>query len=76
MGARLAWTVSMISALSDALEVDGSDAEVAVAERSLDDDKGHSFMRHLDGVGVPQLMRRKPPTHSSGPRARRSSIHG
>jgi hypothetical protein len=41
----------------DALEVDRGDAEVAVAQLPLDDDERYAFASHLDGVGVPQLMR-------------------
>src|SRR4051794_39317018 len=32
----------------DALEVDGGDAKVAVAELALDDDERHALVRHLD----------------------------
>ena len=52
----------------DALQVDGGDAEIGVPELPLNDDQRHALARHLDGVGVPQLMRRKPP-----PRAGMSS---
>jgi hypothetical protein len=31
---------------------------------ALDDNQGHSLMRHLDSVCVTQLMRRKPPPHT------------
>jgi hypothetical protein len=40
----------------DALQVDGRDAEVAVAELALDDDKRHAFACELDGVGVTELV--------------------
>ena len=43
----------------DALQIDGSDAEVAVAELALDDDQRNAFAGHLDGVGVAELMCRK-----------------
>jgi hypothetical protein len=43
----------------DALQVDRSDAEVAVAELALDDDQWHAFASELDGVGVPELVRRE-----------------
>jgi hypothetical protein len=33
------------------------DAEVAVAELPSDNDERYAFASHLDGVGVPQLMR-------------------
>jgi hypothetical protein len=55
MGARRAFTVSMISPLIDALEVDGGNAEVAVSELALDDDQRHAFARHSTawaGAGV------------------------
>src|SRR5829696_7896085 len=48
----------------DALEVDGGDAEVAVSELALDDDERDAFAGHLDGGGVPQLVRREPASHS------------
>jgi hypothetical protein len=41
----------------DALEVDRGDAEVAVAELTLDDDERHALVRHLNGVGVAELVR-------------------
>ena len=43
----------------DALQVDGGDPEVAVAELALDHDQRHSFAGHFDGVGVAQLVRRE-----------------
>jgi hypothetical protein len=33
----------------------------AVAELTLDDYQRHAFTRHLDGVGVPELVRREAP---------------
>jgi hypothetical protein len=42
----------------DALQVDGGDAEVAVAELALDDDQRDTLARHLDGVGVAELVGR------------------
>jgi hypothetical protein len=56
----------------DALEVDGGDAEVAMAKLALDDDKRHSLVRHLDRAGVPKLMRRKSAPHASHRGVRRS----
>ena len=56
--------MSMISALSMPLEVDGGDAEVAVAKLALDDDQRHAFARHLDGVGVAKLVRREASAHA------------
>jgi hypothetical protein len=41
----------------DALQLDGGDTEVAVPELALDDDQRHAFASHLDGVGVPKLVR-------------------
>jgi hypothetical protein len=41
----------------DALEVDRGDAEVGVSELALDDDQRDTFARHLDGVGVAELVR-------------------
>jgi hypothetical protein len=55
IGARRAWTVSMISPLSMPGGRRG-DAEVAVPELTLDDDHRDAFAGHLDGVGVPELM--------------------
>jgi hypothetical protein len=45
----------------DALEVDGRDPEVAMAELAPDHDQRHPFARHLDRVRVPELVRRKAP---------------
>jgi hypothetical protein len=39
----------------DALEVEGGDPEVAVAELALDEDEGDASVGHLDGVSVPEL---------------------
>lgn len=38
-------------------------------ELALDDVQGHALTGHLDGVRVPQLMRRKAPPHA-GPGGR------
>jgi hypothetical protein len=35
-----------------------------VAELALDDDQRHAFARHLDGVGVAELVRREAPAHA------------
>jgi hypothetical protein len=48
----------------DALQVDGSDAEVAVAELTLDDHERHAFARHLHGVGVAELVGREAAAHA------------
>ena len=44
----------------DAAEVDRGDAEVGVPELALDDDQGDAFSRHLDGVGVTELVGGEP----------------
>jgi hypothetical protein len=49
----------------DALQVDGGDPEVAVAELALDDDQRHAFTSQLDGVRVAQLVRREAPPNAS-----------
>jgi hypothetical protein len=36
-----------------------------VAELALDDDQRHAFARELDGVDVPELMRREAPADAS-----------
>src|SRR5688572_676543 len=48
----------------DALEVDRGDAEVGVAELALDDDQRHALAGHLDGVRVPELVRREAAAHA------------
>jgi hypothetical protein len=48
----------------DALQVDAGDAEVGVPELPLDHDQRHAFVRHLDRVSMPQLVRREPPSHT------------
>ena len=57
----------------DALEVDGRDAEVAVSELALDDDQRYTFAGHLDGVGVPELVRSETPARRRRARARAAS---
>jgi len=44
----------------DSLQVDRGDAEVGVTELALDHDYRHAFASHLHGVGVSELVRRKP----------------
>jgi hypothetical protein len=51
----------------DPLQVDGGDAEVAVAELALNDDQRDAFARHLHRVRVAQLMRGEASPHT-GPR--------
>jgi hypothetical protein len=45
----------------DALEVNGRDAEVAVAELALDDDQWPAFAGEFDGMGVSELVGREAP---------------
>lgn len=40
----------------DALQVDAGDAQVGVPKLALDDNEGDAFVRHLDRMGVPELM--------------------
>jgi hypothetical protein len=56
---RRAWTVPMISALSMPLQGDRGDAEIGVSEPAWDDDQRDTLARHLDGVGVAELVRRE-----------------
>jgi hypothetical protein len=44
-------------AVVDALQVDRGHAEVGVAELALDHVERQALARHLDGVGVPELVR-------------------
>jgi hypothetical protein len=46
-------------AVVDALEVDRGHAEVRVAELALNDVERHALARHLNGVGVAQLVGRE-----------------
>ena len=64
IGARLAWTVAMISSVSMPLQVDRGRAEVGVAELALDDVERHALAGELDRVGVAQLVRREPAPHA------------
>ena len=43
----------------DALRVDRRDAEIGVTELTLDDVERNSFARHLNGMRVAELIRRK-----------------
>jgi hypothetical protein len=45
----------------DALPVERRDAEIAVAQLTLDDDERHALPRELDGMGVPELVRGEAP---------------
>jgi hypothetical protein len=40
--------------------VRGGDSEIGVPELALDHNQRDAFSGHLDGVGVPELMRREP----------------
>ena len=46
-----------------ALQVDARDAEVRVSELPLDHDQRDTFVRHLNRVGMSQLVWREPPSH-------------
>jgi hypothetical protein len=48
-------------------------AEVAVSELALDDDQRYAFARHLDGVGVAELVRAKRRRTPAAAAVRRSS---
>ena len=57
-------------AVVDALQVDGRDAEVGVAELALDDVERNALAGHLDGVRVAELCgakRRRTPARRAGP---------
>ena len=47
----------------DALQVDRGGVEVGVAELALDDVERDALAREFDGVGVAELVRRKPSPH-------------
>src|SRR5262249_4867621 len=47
----------------DALEVDAGDAQVGVTKLALDDHERDALVRHLDGVSVPELVRREATSH-------------
>jgi hypothetical protein len=49
-----------------ALQVDTRDAEVRVSELPLDHYERDTFVRHLNGVRVSQLVWRKAPSHACG----------
>ena len=48
----------------DALQIHERDAEVGVPELALDDDQRHALARHLNGMGMAQLVRREAPPHT------------
>ncbi len=75
IGGRRLWTVSMISAVSDSVEIDGRDSQVHVAELPLDHLQRDALAGHLDGVGVAQLVWCEAPAHA-GPRCIRGHSDG
>jgi hypothetical protein len=61
----------------DALQVDRGGAEVGVTELALDDVQRRAFLGELERVGVPELVRRKPPSHTGlGSKAVELKPHG
>jgi hypothetical protein len=74
IGARLAWTVAMISSVS---EVDAGRAQVGVPELALDDVARDALAREFNRVGVAELMRREPSSDAgqSGGGIRRGLRH-
>jgi hypothetical protein len=50
----------------DSLQVDARDPEVGVPELSLDDHERNALVCHLNGVGVPELVRSEPPPDTGG----------
>ena len=63
IGARRAWTVSMISWLSIPCRYTDV-TEVGVTQLALDDVQRDPLAGHLHSVGVTQLMGRKAPPHT------------
>jgi hypothetical protein len=67
----------------DALQIDGRDPEIAMAELALDDDRRHAFAGHLDGIGVAEVVwersgevRRRPRRCGASLRGRRRLTSG
>ena len=60
---------SMVSPTVDAVQLDRGHVEVAVAELGLDDVERDAFAREFDRVGVAELVRREPASHSGPDRA-------
>jgi hypothetical protein len=56
----------------DALQVDAGDAEVRVAELPLNHHERNAFVRHLNRVGMSQLVRGEPTSYAS---RRRRVVH-
>jgi hypothetical protein len=59
IGALRAWTVAMISAFVDPLQINRGDAEVGVPQLALDDVERDALVGEFDGVGVAELLRRE-----------------
>ena len=55
IGALRAWTVAMISAFVDPLQINRGDAEVGVPQLALDDVERDALVGEFDGVSVAQL---------------------
>ena len=51
----------------DSLEVDRGDPVVGVPELPLNHHERYTLVGELDGVGVPQLVRREPPANAGQP---------
>jgi len=49
----------------DSLQIYRRDPEVGMPELSLNNWQRDPFVRHLDRVRMPELVRRKPPPHPS-----------
>jgi hypothetical protein len=65
IGARRAWTVTMISGLSMPCRYTEVMPRSLWPSWRLDHDQRHAFASHLDGVRVPELMRREAPPDTS-----------
>jgi hypothetical protein len=48
----------------DSTQVHRRDGQVSVAELALDNEQGHTLSRHLDGMGVEQLIGREATPHT------------
>jgi hypothetical protein len=51
----------------DPAQVSGCDREVSMPELPLDHDQRDPLARHLDGMRMPQLVRREPAPNTGGP---------
>jgi hypothetical protein len=61
-GGRRWWTVSTISRV-DPLEVNRRNPKVGMPELPLNNRQRNPFVRHLDRMSMPQLVRREPTPH-------------